>query len=110
MPATITVSGDREAAARLVRYGVDALHLRTPLDDAADFAAKQVTGIPERTGTLADSIEKLEVTDHGFTVGTEVFYGRFVFGGTKYMAARPPRVKDNPIARDAADRINRHLA
>jgi hypothetical protein len=34
-------------------------------------------------------------------------YGRFVFGGTRYMAPRPPSVPADAIARILADEVGR---
>jgi hypothetical protein len=38
-------------------------------------------------------------------IGSKVPYARFVFGGTKHMAARPPRVSERTLGNHAADAV-----
>ena len=114
MPATVTITGDTAAALRLAKYGVDALHLKDPLDAAADYAEGQIKATHrDRTGRLRRSFtggdQYRDVTDDGFSLGTDVHYARWVFNGTKTADPHPPTVKTTPIGRDAADRINSHL-
>jgi len=109
MAQVVTVTGDEQTSRLLRQKGITALHLEPVMDEQGKRAVRQVSGIPKDTGRLAASIEVLDTSDHGFDVGSRVPYARFVFGGTKYMDARPPRVNTDAIARNTADAINREL-
>jgi hypothetical protein len=77
MPKSVTVTGD-DAAAR---------HLR----NIARRAGRQRPTM-EREGVRGGPESTFKATEHGYEIGTEVPYAPFVFGGTKHMAARPPKV------------------
>jgi len=95
MAALATAIGDEAAARRLERLGT-AAHTQAPtMDDAARQAARSVRGVPIDTGRLERSIEALSSNAYGFEVGSKVPYARYVFHGTRHMAARPPKVPDN---------------
>lgn len=104
MAATVDVTGASEVARYLAEVGDNAEHQKETLEPIARNAARSVTGVPVDTGKLAGSMEVLEVTDSGFAVGSRVPYARYVFHGTRYMDARPPRLPDH-IATDAAAAI-----
>ena len=114
MATTVEVIGDERVIRDLQAKGDKATRLRPVMDDIADFAERQITGIPIDTGRLARSVrgggdQLLRLRDDGFDLGSTVDYARFVFRGTKYMKARPPRINTNAIARDAASRINQEI-
>ena len=92
MASAVSVSGDKAAAAQLEATGKRATSQRQVLADVARKTAKAITGIPVDTGRLEDSIAPLWVNDSGFAVGTRVPYSRYVFNGTRYMAAQPPSI------------------
>jgi hypothetical protein len=108
MAATVTVTGDDQAARQLVAIGVKAAHQRPVMQEQARRTARQIKGIPVDTGQLAASIEVLSASDEGFEVGTRVNYARYVFEGTKYVRARPPRVPAT-VASDTASAVGRDL-
>jgi hypothetical protein len=114
MATTVTVTGDERVIRELRAKGAQAVRLKDVMRDVADYSERQITGVPVRTGRLdrstrGGSEQLLEVRDDGFDLGSTVRYARFVFGGTKNMRARPPRINANAIARKAADDINREL-
>lgn len=81
----------------LRNVGYRALHQSATFDREAHDAQRRISGIPVATGRLergvkggAESI--VNVRDDGYTLATMVPYARFVFGGTKTMRARPPRI------------------
>jgi hypothetical protein len=59
---------------------------------AARDTARKVKGIPVDTGRLSASVEVISADNDGFVVGSKVPYAKFVFGGTRYVKARPPDV------------------
>jgi hypothetical protein len=76
-------------------------------------AQRSISGIPVATGRLARGVRGgsesvVRANPAGYTVATTVPYARFVFGGTKYMAARPPRVPTN-LASNAASAVSSDL-
>jgi hypothetical protein len=81
--------------------GTNALQQEPTMRDAGRITARGVSGIPIRTGRLAASIEVLSADDYGFEVGSRVPYARFVFQGTKYVSAQPPRVPSGTGKRTA---------
>jgi len=114
MAEVVTISGDREVVDALRGKAAAALKLKGVMGDAADFSERQIRGIPTDTGRLAASTrggpdQLRRIRDDGFDLGTSVYYGRFVFEGTKRMRARAPQINTGAIARDSADRINQHL-
>lgn len=113
MPGAFTVTGVRQVVAKLLGMAARANDLRDPLRRVAQDTQDRITGIPVRTGRLARSVEGgsaelLNVDRDGFELGTEVPYARYVFHGTRYMEARPPRVPPD-VARRAAVVINADL-
>jgi hypothetical protein len=101
----VTTTGDKAAAATLSRVGAAAFEQAPVMASAARRTARGVRGIPVDTGRLAASPEVLDSGPFGFVVGSRVPYARYVFHGTRYMAARPPRVPSN-IGADTADTIS----
>ena len=109
MTSTVTVTGDDRTASILVAKGDAATDLKDVMDRQARQAVRRITGVPQDTGRLAASIEVLDVTDSGFEVGSQVTYAHYVFDGTRYMDARPPRIATGAIARSSAVDINRRI-
>ena len=76
---------------------------------AADQGAQLVSGVPVgETGNLARSVRAFG----GRIIATArneagVPYGRFVFGGTRHMAAQTPSVPADQIAQILADEVAR---
>jgi bacteriophage HK97-gp10 putative tail-component len=99
--ARITTTGVPQAASKLERIGNNAHQQGPTMRDAGRVTARAVSGVPVDTGRLASSIEVLDSSDYGFSVGTRVDYAHFVFRGTKYMRARPPRVPSDTGRRTA---------
>jgi hypothetical protein len=72
---------------------------------AAEVARQtRVVGVPVDTGTLAASFRVRETAD-GAEIVSDVPYARFVFGGTAYMAARPPRLEGPDLAATVAKEL-----
>jgi hypothetical protein len=110
MAQTITITGDDQVIAQLKRLGDLVYRLEPAMRDTSQFAERQIRGVPVRTGRLAASTrggrdQFLDVDNFGFAVGTKVPYARMVFGGTKHMPARPPKVNARAIGRYAGDQI-----
>ncbi len=102
MPSvSVTARGVPQAAGQLERMGTNALRQEPTMTDAGRNTARRVSGVPVRTGRLAASVELLDADDYGFVVGSRVPYARFVFRGTKYMSAQPPRVPSDTGKRTA---------
>lgn len=110
MARAIQVTGLDRAERHLRAVGA-AAHRQAPImESTARRAADQINGIPVRTGQLAASVDVLVSGNYGFVVGTRgVRYARFVFRGTRHMAARPPRVPAG-IAGDVPARIGAAIA
>lgn len=73
----------------------------------ADVArGAHVTGVPRDTGRLASSLRVRE-TDDGAEIVSDVEYAQFVFGGTRYMQARPPTIDVD--ARTLSQRLAREV-
>jgi hypothetical protein len=104
MAQAVSVQGDRAAALRLHRVGTAAQAQAPTMAKLGHDAARRVTGIPSDTGTLAKSIEVIASGDWGYVLGSKVPYARYVFRGTKYVDARPPRIPGD-IQRRAANAI-----
>jgi hypothetical protein len=110
MAQTITITGDDQVIAQLQRLGDLAYRLEPAMRDTSQFAERQIRGVPTRTGRLAASMrggrdQTLDVNNFGFAIGTTVPYAGFVFGGTKHMPARPPKVNARAIGRYAGEKI-----
>jgi hypothetical protein len=91
----VRARGVGAASDRIKQTGHRALQQRSTLRKVANDTARRTSGIPVHTGRLKNSIEVISVSDVGFTVGSRVEYAGYVFNGTKYMRARPPRVPGN---------------
>ena len=77
---------------------------------AAEQGARLISGVPVDSGELAGSVRALGtwiVATAKNQAGAP--YGRFVFGGTRHMPARPPTVPAGAIARILADEILREV-
>jgi hypothetical protein len=105
----IAVDGDETVARHLRARGAEATHLRPTMDRNASIAERQINGIPVDTGRLERSVKVLRATNDGFDIGTDVSYARYVFAGTKYVEARPPRINGEAIAGRTAQDIAREL-
>jgi hypothetical protein len=113
MPDAVTISGDDRAASMLRELGRKATQQYDTMLVAARQTQRAISGIPVNTGRLERGVtggaeSTLDVTESGFDVGTDVSYGRFVFNGTRYMRARPPRVPE--IATRVATAVSNDLA
>jgi hypothetical protein len=108
MASAITITGDAAAQRKLRAIGDRARHQRSTFERQARNAQRRITGVPVDSGRLRQGITGAEstrvVTDYGYRIGTDVPYARFVFRGTKYMAARPPTVPRD-LGADAARAI-----
>lgn len=105
MAVSVSISGDKASAAKLDRVGAAAFAQSPAIKRAAERTARGVRGVPVETGRLERSIVVLDAGAFGFVVGSRnVPYARYVFHGTKYMAAQPPKVPSN-IGPDTADEI-----
>ena len=65
--------------------------LDSVLEREAETARQTVTGIPVDTGQLARSVQ-VRLTQDGAEIVATAPYARFVFRGTRHMAAQPPQV------------------
>lgn len=104
----VTASGVTATERKLSAVGRAAFQQEPVMVDAARRTARGVSGVPRDTGRLASSIDVLSTSPFGFDVGSDVPYARYVFRGTRYMAARPPRVPSS-IAADTADQIGSRI-
>ena len=95
------------AASMLERIAQRASQSMAPaLERAARHAP--VTGIPVDTGKLAAS-PRVRVEGDEALIVSDVPYARFVFRGTRHMAARPPTVNTAALAHAAADEVAREV-
>lgn len=97
------VETDSRAAERMLTNLGNAAHEQKPvMARMAQDTAKRITGIPVDTGALEQSVGVLLAEAHGFVVGTKgVPYARYVFRGTRYVSAQPPKVPSDVGARTA---------
>jgi hypothetical protein len=112
---TVTIDGDEQVVRALKAKADRSVKLKPAMEDIADFAERQIRPTHHnRTGHLTRSLygggdQLRDIYDTGFNLGTTLFYGRFVFGGTKNMRARPPRINTSAIARNGAQRVREEL-
>lgn len=111
--SVITSRGAPEAARHLHHVGERAADQRKTMEAEARRVQKAISGVPRDSGRLEASVhggaETLrEVTAEGYIIGSLVPYARFVFGGTRYMDARPPK-PPRDTADGAAKAISRDL-
>lgn len=114
MPASVVVTGVPNAQRRLHELGRRGADQHTVMEREAVRTQREVTGVPVRTGRLAASVsggaDTLRVVGpNGYTIGSRVPYAPFVFGGTRYMRAQPPRVPGG-VATSAAKAVSSDLA
>lgn len=91
----VTVVGDDVVAARMLAGAADVV--RRVADEGRPVADRLASAaqafVPKRTGDLAKSITVVADDDLSsptvYSVGPELFYGRFVESGTVKMAPRP---------------------
>ena len=76
--------------------------------DAAQEGVSMITGIPVDTGELEASLS-VRMGDDGAEIYASAPHARYVFGGTRYMAARPPTFNADALAQVLADRVARQL-
>ena len=63
--------------------------LNKMLIEAGDVIVKEIKArTPVITGTLSDSIERSEPSNGDISVGTDVYYAKFVEFGTRYFGPR----------------------
>lgn len=114
MAHAVEAVGASQAAARLHTVGERASKQRDTFEREGRYAQRHITGVPVATGRLSrgttgSSDESvLTVTDRGYTIATKVPYARYVFKGTQYMPARPPKVPPD-AGRRAAHSIGADL-
>lgn len=112
MPDAVIATGHDVVGRTLRRKGTKAVHLQATMNAAATDAEREIRPTHrDRSGALTRSMyaggdQLRDVYPDGFTLGSTVPYGRFVFRGTKRMAAQPPKVNARAIGRRTADRIN----
>jgi hypothetical protein len=107
---SVDVVGEDKAARMLHGMGRRALDQSNAMRQAGRSTQRSISGIPVATGRLERGTRggpesTLDVDATGYVIGTKVPYARFVFYGTKYMRARPPKVPSN-AGSDAARLIN----
>jgi hypothetical protein len=112
----ISPSGVAKAAARLDAVGDASTDQSQTMDDLAADAPQAITKLPHRTGRLEASVRDPHHPEHyqkvypdGYEVGTTVWYGRFVFGGTEHQAAQKPRVARKRLTEQAARVLARSI-
>lgn len=94
MASGFTVEGCSALERTLAETGRRAAHQRATLQVQAQQARRLITGVPVDSGALAASVANASttVTDDSFTLRSALPYAHFVFHGTRYMDAQPPRV------------------
>jgi hypothetical protein len=98
-----------QAAAMFDRIGRRATDdLTPPLKRAAEAGRAGITGIPVDTGRLAAS-PRVTTRGQEVLIVTDVPYARYVFGGTKYVPARPPNVHPEALAKLAGREVAREV-
>lgn len=110
---SISCEGADRAASYLRGIAVRARNQTRTFEAEGRRAQRSITGIPVATGRLERGVTGgpesiMRAGPAGYTVATAVPYARFVFGGTKYMTARPPRVATN-LATSAASAVGSDL-
>lgn len=107
MSSVITTQGVQQSQQQLRAVAERANDQTDTMDAEARAMQRRIKGVPEDTGRLARSVAGgadtlRRVWKDGYLIGSLVEYAPFVFGGTRYMAARPPRVPDDAGERAAA--------
>lgn len=113
MPVGVECQGADTTARALQAMGARALNQSHTFETEGRAAQRSIGGIPVRTGRLERGVRGgpesiLHVGRAGYTIATTVPYARFVFGGTKSMPARPPRVPRN-LGPAAAQSVGRDV-
>jgi hypothetical protein len=108
MAASVSVSGDDATAAKLHRIGRAARNQAPVMAEAGRKAARGVRVTARDTGALAGSIVVIDSGDWGFVLGSHVPYARYVFKGTRYVDAQPPKLPPS-MERDTADALSRSI-
>lgn len=106
MAASITTTGVDTTRRMLDGIGARALNQQRTFETEGRAAQRSISGVPVRTGRLDRGVRGgpgsiLNVGPAGYTIATSVPYARFVFGGTKRMPARPPRIPSGLGAQSA---------
>jgi hypothetical protein len=109
MRLELSCDGAQQTSRRLRNMGTRSLDQSSVMSAAARDTAHAIEGVPEDTGRLARSVRDGARSDRkGFTITSDVPYAAFVFGGTRHMPARPPKVPAN-VAAETARRVNDDL-
>lgn len=113
----MTTTGVAKAMRRLEAAGDAGLHAKRTMGDLAADAPSAITNVREDSGRLAASIHNpahaehvVEAYDDGYKLGTSVWYSHFVFRGTKYHPAHPPRIARKRLTEEAAVVLAREIA
>ena len=107
---TVEIEGTAQTALLLHRIGQRGADQTETMEAEAKRVQRAITGVPRDSGRLDKSVhggaETLRrVWPEGYLIGSLVPYAPFVFRGTRYMDARPPKVPA-----DVADGAGRAIA
>lgn len=110
---SVTCTGAAQAGRKLRDVAQRAQRQQHTFEREGRAAQRAIAGIPVKTGRLEKGVTGgpgsiLNVRDDGYTIATSVPYARFVFGGTKRMTARPPRIPRD-LGSSAADAVGLDL-
>jgi hypothetical protein len=113
--SVVSCLGDRRVADELEAMGTRAYRQASSMNLAARSARYAISGVPTDTGRLAASTRGgpehvVDVDDGGYQIASATPYAPFVFGGTRHVAARPPRIAVSTLANDAARLVGADLA
>lgn len=110
---SVTVTGLKAAQRRLGELGRRGADQTPAMSREALRVQRSISGVPVDTGRLARSTtggaETLRIVGaEGYTIGSRVPYAPYVFGGTRHVRARPPRVPGD-VAGSAAQAVSSDL-
>lgn len=111
MSASVSVEVNGDAADRMLARIQDGLRFTQATYRVAQEGVAQIGGIPRgATGQLAGSLRAKRTSSPTMSlIVSDVPYARFVFRGTRHMAAQPPDVPTAALASELAREINREI-
>jgi hypothetical protein len=108
--ASVSVEVNGDAAERMLARIQDGLRFTQATYRVAQDGVAQIGAIARDTGALAGSLRAKRTSSPTMSlIVSDVPYARFVFRGTRHMAAQPPDVPTEALASELVREINREI-
>lgn len=105
----VTVKGDEQAEAVILRAGRKSGDQSGSLNEAATVRAVQKGDWENKSGALTASLNETETDDSSLRSISGVPYARYVFYGTSRQGARPPVVSEDELTQAVIQRVANDL-